>query len=70
MNNGRIAPRSGMPVEQPHDANWIAALNAVGNGAWPDKISEIVVDHIKFVLIDETGSYGNVDSFVGVMGGA
>jgi hypothetical protein len=43
-------------------------LNAKGSGAWPDKISKIVVDHIKFVLIDVTGSYRNVDSLVGVIG--
>src|SRR5215472_11542189 len=53
---------------QPHDAYWIAALNAVGRGAWPDQISEIVVGHIIFVLIDRTWSYGNVDSVVGVIG--
>src|SRR5919198_4103390 len=59
-----------MPVEQPHDANWIAALNAKGISAWPDKIIEIVVQHIKFVRIEVTGrgSYSNVDSLVGVIG--
>jgi hypothetical protein len=40
------------PECQWNDANWITALNAIGSGAWPDKISEIVVGHIKFVLID------------------
>src|SRR5437016_9453060 len=57
-----------MPVEPPDDANWIAALNAVGSGAWPDKISEIVVGHIKFGRIDGTGCYSNVDRLVGMIG--